>query len=215
MRIIYLVVGLLVLANLAFLNYVYVVDKNTVVGLEAKLTEDSRIIQALNSRPGESVGITALATAAATCPQSCISLINQTDKTVKTTTVINQTTAGGQKGEYIIPLGSGSITELNTWKDINTAQATVNLSNFGRIKETYFEAVMHIPNQQGEVRLRLYDTSTPYIYAGNVLRTTSQTGELQSVKIGLQPGQKTYKVQMYTTISAAILDMARIRIVTE
>lgn len=132
---------------------------------------------------------------------------------VQSVTVIKKETT---KGEFFIPLGSGNISEIGAWKNIDSAQATFNPKNYANLKEIYFEVIMHIPNAQGVLKARLLNTSDNFIFAGEELTTVSGTGELKSVRIPLPlDSVKTYKVQMYTTMTSGVLDLARIRVVTE
>ena len=57
--------------------------------------------------------------------------------------------------------------------------------------------------------------TTPEIFWSSDLKTTANTSTFLSGPISLSGGSKTYKVQMYSTISSGTLDQARIRIVTQ
>jgi uncharacterized protein YgbK (DUF1537 family) len=120
-----------------------------------------------------------------------------------------------QPREFIVPLGGGTVTETDKWVDIYSAQAAINSDNYSKIKAAYFEAVMHIPNAQGEARAKLVETTLPFSYDGEVLRTRSGVGEWLSVPIVLRPGSRHYRVLLFNQIGTAVLDSSRIRIVTE
>lgn len=124
------------------------------------------------------------------------------------------TAVGTKTREWIIPLGPGTVEVINTWFDAYTAQTTINTSDYPPIQQAYFEVVMHIPNTTGQMSARLYDTSTPYIFAGQVLNTTSGTGQMLSAPFPIQSGSKNYHVQLYSTISQGVLDSSKIRLVT-
>lgn len=135
------------------------------------------------------------------------------------TTIIQKVTTPApavksQPKEFIISLGSGTISETDKWIDIYGAQATINTDNYPKIKSAYFEVVMHIPNAQGEMQAKLVETTMPFYY-GEILRTQSGTGVLLSTPIFLKTGNRNYRVQLFNQIGTAVLDSARIRIVTE
>lgn len=135
------------------------------------------------------------------------------------TTIIQKVTTPApvvksQPKEFIISLGSGTISETDKWVDIYGAQATINTDNYPKIKSAYFEVVMHIPNAQGEMQAKLVETTMPFYY-GEILRTQSGTGVLLSTPIFLKTGNRNYRVQLFNQIGTAVLDSARIRIVTE
>ena len=140
--------------------------------------------------------------------------------TPSTTTIIQKVTAPAptaavsKQTEFYIPLGSGEVTANDQWVNIYSAQATIDRNNYPGLKAAYFEAVMHIPNAQGEMKARLYETTLPFVY-GDFLRTQSGIGELVSIPINLQTGTRTYRVQLNNQIGTGILDSARIRIVTQ
>ncbi|MEK7127788.1 MAG: hypothetical protein AAB838_03645 [Patescibacteria group bacterium] len=135
-----------------------------------------------------------------------------------TTTIIQKITTPApvvksRPKEFIITLGSGTITETEKWMDIPSAQASINSDNYPGLKAAYFEVVIHIPNAQGEIRAKLVETTLPFYY-GEILKSQSGTGETLSTPMFLQSGNRNYRVQLYNQIGTGILDSARIRIVT-
>lgn len=159
-----------------------------------------------------------------TCSSSCISLIRsatasaarvqtptQTTTTVYTPTKVATTPA--VRGEFFIPLGSGSVASGTDWTDIKTAQATFDAGNFGTIKAAYFEAFIH--TDSGEVSARLFDTTTPAILFSSQVASTSNSSTYSSAPITLSSGTKVYRVQMKSTIGSGVLDQARLRIIVQ
>lgn len=220
-----LIVILMVLgANAIYLDYVIVNQQNNLqdtkqkidsysekLDVLAKKLNDANLLKQVQGNTAQidpSINLNSNA-----CPRGCSDLITSAVGSIKIPKPTVPVTSS--KAEYYIPLGAGQIDQLNAWTDVNTAQTSFDLNNFPKATAVYFEAVLHLANGTGEVRARLYDTSTPYIYAGNEVRSTSPTGELVSVPINLQHGQKNYKVQMYTTISTGVLDSARLKIITQ
>lgn len=211
--------ALILVANLVLLDLFLVKQKNELLDLQTRLTQITPLVQTqlpVASISGEPQVIISNSNS---CPQSCLGIITNATKSAtvvarpqSTQSLLAPITPPSVK-EFFIPLGTGSLTTLNTWTDINTAQATFDTANYPSMTAAYFEAIMH--TNQGEVKARLYDTTTPFIYSGEQVSTTSNTGQLVSHSIPIRSGSKTYKVQMYTTIATGTLDQARIRIVTK
>lgn len=147
---------------------------------------------------------------------SAIKVMSQQQSQTQTTTVYTPpkvTTTATSKGEFFIPLGSGTVSLGTDWTDINSAQAIFDAANFGSIKAAYFE--VFIRTDSGQVSARLFDTSTPAILFSSQVTSTSSTSTFFSAPITLSAGNKTYRVQMKSTISTGVLDQARVRIIVQ
>lgn len=164
------------------------------------------------------------------CPQTCVSLINastisgtiaQTPTSIIRTPTSQLISSAGStnfaltKGEYFIPLGSGTVNQSNTWVTMDSAQATFDFANFPGLKTAYFEVFYHNPRTNGEANVRLIDTTSGIPFSSTQDSTTSTTTVYESFPIVLNPGERTYQVQMYNTLDQAVLDQARIRIVSQ
>lgn len=209
-----ILIGLILGINLILLDFFLVKQRNDLLDFQTKLIQLTPVTQIISSPSAEPQVIISNS-----CPQSCLGIITNATKSAapivkvqSTQSLLAPVTPPSVK-EFFIPLGTGSLTALNTWTDINTAQASFDTANYPSITAAYFEVIMH--TNQGEVKARLYDTTTPFIYAGEQVSTTSNTGQLVSKQVPIRSGSKTYKVQMYTTITTGTLDQARIRIVTQ
>lgn len=204
-----------------FLDFVIVTQKNATANLEDRVGALSNNVTHLGSLTGSFGGLTGTPAgqiavqSTNACPQSCTTLINAAIGTLRPAAVATKVPAVSQKGEYVIPLGSGLVSAVGAWTDAYTVQAAVEPGNYANIKVTYFEVVTHIPDGQGQMRVKLYDASTPFSFDGQELDTTSSTGQLQSVPVALLPGRKIYRVQVFNTFSPGVVDEARIRIVTQ
>lgn len=156
------------------------------------------------------------------CGTKCQEQINTTVDTkikalnlTKTKTVVAAPTQTAATNEFIIPMGGGTISQNGQWVDMYSAQTQLNTANYPPIQAAYFEVVMGIPNAQGTMQAQLYDTSTPYLFSGQVLSTQSGPGQFLSVQFPIQQGNKTYHVQLQNSIGTGILDSSRIRLVTQ
>lgn len=209
------------MGNLLFLDFVFVSQGSQSSDLSVKMEKLNDSFKILSNQV-HLTSFSDVATAPAqitnsACPTSCMTAFNTALANIKTgggaTTVVNRTTTVNQKGEYVIPLGSGVVASVGQWNDAYTAQGSFDTANFGSIKAFYFEALMHSP--EGEIKAKLYDDTTPFSYDGQVLTTSSNTGQLLSIQMPLIYGKKSYHVKLYSTISlSASLDSAKIRIVT-
>lgn len=212
-RILLIVFVLGLLGNLLYLDYSYLQNSQS-----KKESRQIHVTDTLLPSPVPSVlaPVPATAEKPSSCPQACLDAISSVPKTAAAAPAIAATLAFSPH-EYYVPLGTGSIggDKTGVWLDINSAQATIDTAHYPNITAAYFEVVMHLPTGVGEVKARLYDISTPYIFDGEQVKTTSSTGELLSHSFPIQAGSKNYKVQLTTSISAATLDSARIRLVTQ
>lgn len=226
---IYIILGFLALifgANVLLLDFFFVKQKNDLLDFQTRLTQ-------LGSRAGTTTILSADRGALSAekflaldaCPQSCISIINTATKSaavIRVPTVVPTPAVTSQpqtpKGEYFVPLGSGSVLSSeatsSNWKTIDAAQATFDAGNYGATKAAYFEVFIRTQTN-GEVHARLLDSTTPALFFNSDLKTTSTNATFLSAPISLSSGVKTYKVQMYSTLSTGYLDQARIRIVTQ
>lgn len=226
------IIAFFVVANVILLDFFFVSQRSTVIDLQTRILQIGDNIKTLGGvisnanpaapvaqTPGTAVGVPTeqLLTGGNTCPQSCVTLINASKSTSTIAPVVQQTSVV-HGGEYFVPMGSGSVlsTEATSsnWKTIDGAQATFDAANYGTIKAAYFETFAHV-DTNGEVHTRLLDVTTPAIFWSTDKSTNQTTSTFLSTPIVLTPGNKTYKVQMYSSLSTGILDQARIRIVVQ
>lgn len=215
-------VGLVLVANLVLLDYLFFQQRSQISDLSTRAGTLADSLKLLGSRMFGEVQPSGGQTTQTlnTCPGSCVSLITSATASGRTATSsllapVVQTVAPAARGEYFVPMGSGTVSVGNNWQFIESAQATFDAANFGNIKQAYFEAIMHLNPPNGELHARLFDITTPSIFWGTDVKTILGTAQFLSAPITLTGGQKTYKVQMYSTLSPGVLDQARIRIVTQ
>jgi len=153
------------------------------------------------------------------CPTQCLSLINEATASFKIPTpqIVKETKyetvqSGGK--EVIIPLGVGSTTSVN-YLDLEGIEAYIDSSKYPNYKEVYFEASLRIPSGNGKATAQLYNVSDKHpVWYSEVTLEGSTPKMIISPKINLDSGNKLYRVQLKSSMSAAVyLDNARIRIV--
>lgn len=227
-KFVYYIIGFIVLlfvGNLVLLDYFMVGQSGNLADFQTRLTQIAQQRPTIVTSPTtpSAVGQPMLVDA---CPQSCLTQIVNATRSAAVSQALapivapatGPITVASQKGEYFINLGTGSV--LNTessgsnWKTIDSAQATFDASNYGSIKAATIELFMHVQSG-GEVHGRLFDSTTPNVFWNTDLSTTSLTSVFLSAPISMYPGAKTYKIQMYSSLSTGYLDQARIHIVTQ
>lgn len=224
LNIIIVFIALLVIGNVVLLDYFFVTQRNGLLDLQTRISSQSENIKNLGQRlylpPSDNTTVNQVApsTFGASCSQSCITLIKSSTASARPPTplvapIINNP-APATKGEFFIPLGTGTLTQTGTWTDMFSTQTTINTDNYPKIKAAYFEVSMHVVS--GMAQARLYDSTTPAVFWNAVLQSTSTSGESLSAPINIYTGgNKTYRVQMYTSSATAFLDQARLHIITQ
>jgi len=118
-----------------------------------------------------------------------------------------------QAKEYFVPLGSGS-TKASDWTDIPGMSATIDSTNYSKIKSVTFQISLRIPTANGTVYARLFNKTDQHpVWFSEV----SSEGPISTIKqassITLDSGSKLYQVQMKNTLQyESIADSAQIKI---
>lgn len=216
--------ALVFVGNLLLLDFFIVSQNGTLLDFQTRLS------QIANRSPNTVIQKTTETTPTvipdSSCPVSCIAMITNSTRSATIKQVLNPTVSLpplptptiSQKGEYFISLGTGSVLNSeasnSNWKTIDTAQVTFDAASYGNIKSATLEVFLHVLGG-GEVHARLFDTTTPNVFWGTDLSTSSSNSTYLSGPLTLSSGSKTYKIQMYSTLSTGYLDQARIHIVTQ
>ena len=116
--------------------------------------------------------------------------------------------------EFFIPLGNGS-SSSDDWQDIAGAKVSFDTANYPSIKSAVFEALVHIPTGNQTAYVRLFNETDKHpIWLSEVSLDGGTPQLLISKPITLDSGNKTYKVQMKTSLKySAVLDQAKIHII--
>jgi len=161
------------------------------------------------------------------CPASCLSeisnatksaaLLSPTAKPTPTPTVklTSQTQTSSFVKEFFVPFGSGS-NSSDDWQDIGGLKATLDPANYGSIKTVIFEATVRIPTGNETAYVRLYNATDKHpVWFSEVSLEGGTPQLLVSKPITLDSGNKTYQVQMKTSLKyPAFLDQSRLHIIT-
>jgi hypothetical protein len=165
------------------------------------------------------------------CPSSCLNQIYQATSSSKITPqtvgLISPTvaptatpaptitpTSASQVKEFFIPLGSGT-NSSDDWGDVAGLKASIDSSNYSQIKSIVFEASISVPAGNQTTYARLFNETDKHPVWFSDVSLDGETPQLLISKpITLDSGNKTYKVQMKTSLKyQAILNQARIHII--
>lgn len=129
-----------------------------------------------------------------------------------TTTVPTLTTTSTVK-EYYIPLGSSKLAASN-WTDVPGVEAYIAPSNFGGIKEMYFEVSLKVPSGVGTAYARLRNvTDNVSLFESEVLREGGNPGLVSSGRVPVPANTKLYRAQVKSSLGAEVeLVSARIKL---
>lgn len=118
--------------------------------------------------------------------------------------------------EFFVPFGTGS-NSSDDWQDVGGLRATLDPSNYGSIKTVTFEASIRIPTGNELAYVRLYSVTDKHpVWFSDVSLEGGTPQLLISKPITLDSGNKTYQVQMKTSLKyPAFLDQARLHILTD
>lgn len=117
--------------------------------------------------------------------------------------------------EFFIPFGVGS-NSSDDWQDVAGLKATLDPQNYGNIKTVVFEATIRIPTGNETAYARLYNITDKHpVWFSEVSLDGGSAQLLISKPITLDSGNKTYQVQMKTSLKyPAFLDQSRLHIIT-
>lgn len=198
-------VGFVVFANIAFLDYIYFF--NTSPGIKVQ-----QVVQTPLPVTTELQG--------SMCSSSCITAIENatTSSTVTTPTskpISSKAPAKttGLPKDYFIPLGTG-FTQNNDWTNVGGTDITINPADYGKIKQVIFQASMHIPIANGTMYARLYNMTDDHpVWYSEISTGEGASTLVSSANITLDPGSKLYRVQIKTSLQyPSYLDFSRIKI---
>jgi hypothetical protein len=117
--------------------------------------------------------------------------------------------------EFFVPFGIGS-NSSDDWQDVAGLSVTIDPQNYGSIKTVVFEATVRIPTGNETAYVRLYNITDKHpVWFSDVSLDGGSAKLLVSKPITLDSGNKTYQVQMKTSLkSPAFLDQSRLHITT-
>lgn len=157
------------------------------------------------------------------CPQSCLEKIDteitnlsQSATSSSQTSQPAQAPAANQVKEFFITVGSGAGSSDN-WQNVPGLQVTIDASQYGKIKNVYFEVSAHVPNTNQIVYARLYDVTDDHpVWYSEMTFTNAGVAQTQtSAPLIFPEGKKTYAVQMKTQLKYPTNITSRIRIDTD
>lgn len=183
----------------------------------------SDVATGVSPLPTRSAPPASLENQTASCPQSCLSVIEEATRSSSViggpepapSASLNQTFSSPAR-EFYIPLGSGS-TAKNTWEDLSGTETVIDPANYGNIREAYFIASLKNQTQNGQTEVQLYNVTDKHPVWGSHLTMNGPIEQtLASGKIVLDTGNKLYRVELKSSMQYPVsLDSAKIRIISQ
>ncbi len=123
-----------------------------------------------------------------------------------------QTVSSGPKTQYIT-LGGGE-TSQTAWTDISGAEVTLDIADFGQIKQIFFEVSLY--SQSGKVLARLWDKRTGTIIAGSETEHIAGDAQVKSSPVTISPGGRTLILQLKSEVAQPVkANTSRLRVDTK
>ena len=218
----------MIMANLAYINYQLFISRpknETINEVNTSTNEQPLFHESFSTKTGDKEASASekssidLAPVFETIRESTSELTQKVDLLSKTQAAakISPTTRYPQnkRREYIIPLGTGS-SSASDWTDLNGVETYFDPSNYGTVKEMYFEASLVVPTGAGRVYARLRNVTDNIGLVESEIYKEGVEGLVSSGKLPLQQLTKLYRIQLKSTLgAAALIENARIKIYVE
>jgi len=123
-----------------------------------------------------------------------------------------QTVSQGPKTQYIT-LGGGE-TSQTSWIDIPGAEVTLDIADFGQIKQVFFEVSLF--SQSGKVMARLWDKRAGTIVAGSETEHIAGDAAIKSAAVTISAAGRTIILQLRSEVGQPVkANTSRLRIDTK
>ena len=122
-----------------------------------------------------------------------------------------QTVSTGPKTQYIT-LGGGD-TSQTSWTDIPGAEVTLDISDFGQIKQIFFEVSLFSPS--GKVLSRLWNKRDGTIIFGSEVEHIAGDAQVKSALVAIPAGGRTIILQLKSEVGQPVkANTSRLRVDT-
>lgn len=123
--------------------------------------------------------------------------------------------APGPAKEYYIPLGSGT-TRSNEYVALDGAEAYIDTSRYGGIKQVTLEVFLRNPTGNGRTWAKLFNVTDKHDVWFSEVNFEGGGLVRKEATITLEPGNKLYRVYLKSTLAYDVyVDNARIKIITQ
>lgn len=119
--------------------------------------------------------------------------------------------------EYFIPIGNASVkTSDYAWRDV-PVEVEFDRANYGgTVTRVSVEATMRVPTGNGQVQMRLYDTSTGVVPGSELTGESAGGVFVKSGALSIAAGRRTLRLQMRTSLDyEGIVENARLRVLVD
>lgn len=217
LKIFLIILGIFVVANLLFLDFVWVRQKAET----PRITESTGLIP--TPEPGE----------AKICQPACLEKIQEemeelTNKLGGSQTVVSPTpgvtkaltpkaTSTPSPSVTYLTIGSSGSTQSTSWVDIAGTEFYFNLADYSKVKTVRWEINVRSFLGGNPVYVRLYDVTNNRAIDNSEMLTTSSTSViLRSTDLTIWQGSNLYRVQAKSDSgNPAYLDSPRLKITLE
>ena len=122
-----------------------------------------------------------------------------------------QTVSAAPKTQYIT-LGGGE-TSSTSWTDIPGAEVTLDISDFGQIKQIFFEVSLFSPS--GKVLSRLWNKRDGTIIFGSEVEHIAGDAQVKSALVAIPAGGRTIILQLKSEVGQPVkANTSRLRVDT-
>lgn len=211
-KIIIIFLGIIIVANLAFLDFVWTREKSfekKELSQATSLSQKPEFIDSDNKTK--------------TCPDNCLTKIQQEIAKItpavnlvqenKKTTSLPTSAPVNSKNQYLTVLTSGTSASIS-WTDIPSSDFYFDLVDYPGMKSIRWEASLRALNGSATVYARLYDVTNSRGIDGSDIETNSASFTfIRSSELTIWNGNNLYRVQLRSVNGTqADLQTARLKI---
>src|SRR3989338_521241 len=124
----------------------------------------------------------------------------QKDQVIERVVEKVQTVSQGPKTQYIT-LGGGD-TSQTAWTDIPGAEVTLDIADFGQIKQIFFEVSLFSPS--GKVLSRLWNKRDGTIIFGSEVEHIAGDAQVKSALVAIPAGGRTIILQLKSEVGQPV-----------
>lgn len=206
--------GILIFANLLFLDFVWF-EKKESPAVTVKTSEEPTIIQTCDNSCQEEIQKEVKLIVAA-LPTSAIAKIIKEEPVIVPTSTPTSTPTRSLSVSFV-SIGSSGSTSETSWTDIAGTEFYFNLADYTNLKSVRWEVNLRSFLAGNSISARIYDVTNSRAVDGGELSTTSGTSVIvRSNDLTIWRGNNLYRVQAKSSSgNPAFLDSPRLKIFLE
>lgn len=219
LKILPFVLGFLLIANILFLDFVWMGTRKR--GVEKPLEKEALPVTPGTVTPGLSP--TPTTSSELTCPEDCLTFLEEkvSEEVAKITPVTQQTVAPtSAPAEQVpkvvyLPLGGSSSSSATDWTDIGGSDFYFDKGDYPDLSSVRWETSLGSFLGGNLVYVRLYDVTNKRAVDASELSASSSTSKLlQSSGLTIWQGNNLYRIQAKSSSGTpAYIDSPRLKII--